>query len=63
MTDPEFADATYVEPITPEFVAKVIAGRAPGRDPHGHPGRARPRWNTAVALHELGRAAAATTWS
>jgi carbamoyl-phosphate synthase large subunit len=24
MTDPEFADATYVEPITPEFVAKVI---------------------------------------
>jgi carbamoyl-phosphate synthase large subunit len=25
MTDPEFADATYVEPITPEFVAKIIA--------------------------------------
>jgi carbamoyl-phosphate synthase large subunit len=25
MTDPEFADATYVEPITPEFVEKVIA--------------------------------------
>ena len=24
MTDPEFADATYVEPITPEFVEKVI---------------------------------------
>ncbi|MDQ3877407.1 MAG: carbamoyl-phosphate synthase large subunit [Actinomycetota bacterium] len=24
MTDPEFADATYVEPITPEFVTKVI---------------------------------------
>ncbi|EMD82575.1 carbamoyl-phosphate synthase large subunit [Pacificimonas flava] len=25
MTDPELADATYVEPITPEIVAKVIA--------------------------------------
>jgi carbamoyl-phosphate synthase large subunit len=25
MTDPEVADATYVEPITPEIVAKVIA--------------------------------------
>ena len=24
MTDPEFADATYIEPITPEFVTKVI---------------------------------------
>ena len=24
MTDPEFADATYVEPITPEFVEKII---------------------------------------
>jgi len=24
MTDPEFADATYVEPITPEFIEKVI---------------------------------------
>ncbi len=25
MTDPEIADATYVEPITPEVVAKIIA--------------------------------------
>ena len=24
MTDPELADATYVEPITPEVVAKII---------------------------------------
>ena len=24
MTDPDMADATYVEPITPEIVAKVI---------------------------------------
>jgi carbamoyl-phosphate synthase large subunit len=25
MTDPEMADATYIEPITPEFVEKIIA--------------------------------------
>ena len=25
MTDPEMADATYIEPITPEIVAKIIA--------------------------------------
>ncbi|KPP93233.1 carbamoyl-phosphate synthase large subunit [Erythrobacter sp. HL-111] len=29
MTDPEFADATYVEPITPEIVAKIIAKERP----------------------------------
>ena len=29
MTDPEFADATYVEPITPEFVEKIIAKERP----------------------------------
>src|SRR4051812_36701913 len=29
MTDPEFADATYVEPITAEMVAKVIAKERP----------------------------------
>src|SRR3989449_9159682 len=29
MTDPEFADSTYVEPITPEFVEKVIAKERP----------------------------------
>ncbi|MGE2728097.1 carbamoyl-phosphate synthase large subunit [Mycolicibacterium vaccae] len=28
MTDPEFADHTYVEPITPAFVEKVIAQQA-----------------------------------
>jgi carbamoyl-phosphate synthase large subunit len=36
MTDPEFADATYVEPITPEFVELVIARS--GRT------RSCPRW-------------------
>src|ERR1039458_9519357 len=25
MTDPEFADRTYIEPITPETVEKIIA--------------------------------------
>jgi carbamoyl-phosphate synthase large subunit len=29
MTDPEFADRTYVEPVTPEFVEKVIAAERP----------------------------------
>ncbi|MRJ77174.1 carbamoyl-phosphate synthase large subunit [Aeromicrobium sp. SMF47] len=29
MTDPEFADATYVEPITPEYLEKVIAIERP----------------------------------
>ncbi len=29
MTDPEIADATYVEPITPEFVEQVIARERP----------------------------------
>ena len=29
MTDPELADATYVEPITPAFVEKVIAKERP----------------------------------
>ena len=29
MTDPETADATYIEPITPEFVEKIIAKERP----------------------------------
>ena len=29
MTDPEFADATYIEPITPEMVAKIIEKEKP----------------------------------
>jgi len=28
MTDPEFADRTYIEPITPECVEKIIAREA-----------------------------------
>ena len=29
MTDPELADSTYIEPITPEFVTKVIERERP----------------------------------
>src|SRR5713226_8783151 len=29
MTDPEMADRTYIEPLTPEFVAKVIERERP----------------------------------
>ena len=29
MTDPEFADSTYIEPITPEVVAEIIAREKP----------------------------------
>jgi carbamoyl-phosphate synthase large subunit len=34
MTDPELADATYVEPITPEIVEKIIAKERP-KTPEG----------------------------
>ena len=33
MTDPEFADATYIEPITPEAVEKILAREAQGPIP------------------------------
>src|ERR1700688_3506538 len=29
MTDPSLADATYIEPITPEFVEKIILREKP----------------------------------
>ena len=29
MTDPEFADATYIEPITPEFIERIIIKEKP----------------------------------
>lgn len=57
MTDPEYADHTYVEPITPEFVEKVIAQQAE----RGNPIDAllatlggQTALNTAVALYENG---------
>ena len=29
MTDPEFADATYIEPLVPEIVEKIIEKEKP----------------------------------
>src|SRR5436190_7793429 len=52
MTDPEFADATYVEPITPEFVEQVIALERPDALLATLGGQT--ALNTAVALHEGG---------
>ncbi|WP_200210048.1 carbamoyl-phosphate synthase large subunit [Micromonospora coerulea] len=52
MTDPEFADATYVEPITPEFVELVIAKERPDALLATLGGQT--ALNTAVALHEAG---------
>src|SRR5690348_14974711 len=52
MTDPEFADATYVEPITPEFVELVIAKERPDAILPTLGGQT--ALNTAVALHESG---------
>ncbi len=52
MTDPEFADATYVEPITPEIVEKIIAKERPDALLATLGGQT--ALNTAVALHEAG---------
>jgi carbamoyl-phosphate synthase large subunit len=52
MTDPEFADATYVEPITPEFVTKVIEAERPDAILATLGGQT--ALNTAIQLHEQG---------
>ncbi|SEF48441.1 carbamoyl-phosphate synthase large subunit [Thermomonospora echinospora] len=52
MTDPEFADATYVEPITPEVVEKIIAKERPDALLPTLGGQT--ALNTAIALHEAG---------
>ncbi|MVU77892.1 carbamoyl-phosphate synthase large subunit [Nocardia sp. ET3-3] len=52
MTDPEFADSTYVEPITWEFVEKVIAKERPDAILATLGGQT--ALNCAVALHENG---------
>ena len=52
MTDPEMADATYVEPITPEIVAKIIEKERPDAllpTMGGQTGL-----NTALALDDMG---------
>ncbi len=53
MTDPEFADATYIEPLTPEFVEKVIAEPS-GPDALLPTLGGQTALNLAVALHEAG---------
>ncbi|SOD61247.1 carbamoyl-phosphate synthase large subunit [Streptomyces zhaozhouensis] len=52
MTDPEIADATYVEPITPEYVEKIIAKERPDALLATLGGQT--ALNTAVALHRDG---------
>src|SRR4051794_4980758 len=52
MTDPEFADATYVEPITPEFVEKVIEKERPDALLATLGGQT--ALNTAISLSEAG---------
>jgi carbamoyl-phosphate synthase large subunit len=52
MTDPEFADATYVEPITPEVVARIIERERPDALLATLGGQT--ALNCAVALHDQG---------
>ncbi|KMS90997.1 carbamoyl phosphate synthase large subunit, partial [Streptomyces regensis] len=52
MTDPEFADSTYIEPVTPEFVEKVIAAERPDALLATLGGQT--ALNCAVALHDNG---------
>ena len=52
MTDPEFADATYVEPITPDVLEKVIAKERPDAILPTLGGQT--ALNAAVALHDNG---------
>ncbi|MCZ7413274.1 MULTISPECIES: carbamoyl-phosphate synthase large subunit [unclassified Streptomyces] len=52
MTDPEVADATYVEPITPEFVEKIIAKERPDALLPTLGGQT--ALNTAISLHQAG---------
>src|SRR5215467_8909714 len=52
MTDPEFADATYVEPITLEVLEKLIAAERPDAILPTLGGQT--ALNAAVALHEAG---------
>ena len=52
MTDPDFAHATYVEPITPEVVARIIAREKPDAVLPTLGGQT--GLNTAMALYEMG---------
>ena len=57
MTDPELADATYVEPITPEIVARIIERERPDALLPTMGGQT--ALNTAMALHRSGTLQAA----
>ncbi len=52
MTDPEFADATYVEPITPDIIEKIIAKERPDALLPTLGGQT--ALNAAIALHDNG---------
>ncbi|MTA83048.1 MAG: carbamoyl-phosphate synthase large subunit, partial [Actinobacteria bacterium] len=52
MTDPDFADATYVEPITPEVIEAIIAKERPDAILPTLGGQT--ALNAAMKLHELG---------
>ena len=52
MTDPEFADATYIEPITPEVVEKIIIREKPDALLPTLGGQT--ALNTAMSLHRQG---------
>ena len=52
MTDPEFADRTYIEPITPEVVELILAKEKPDALLPTLGGQT--ALNTAMALHESG---------
>src|SRR5213595_2371922 len=59
MTDPEFADRTYIEPITPECIEKIISRELAEMTRSGAQGKlallptlgAQTALNTAMALH------------
>ena len=52
MTDPDFADATYVEPITPDVIETIIAKERPDAVLPTLGGQT--ALNAAIALHEAG---------
>ena len=52
MTDPEFADATYIEPITPEIIEKILEIEKPSAVLATLGGQT--ALNAAMALHERG---------
>src|SRR6202020_3371960 len=62
MTDPEFADRTYIEPITPECVEKIIVREKEEMKRLGAKGKlvllptlgGQTALNTAMSLHKTG---------